>query len=262
MKKNNFGDKEEKEDPGSGKNELSKIAAQENLLKNKEKLLISNRIARTIAHEIRNPLTNISLASDQLKEAGTQDEDSILLHSMISRSIGRINQLLSELLNATRFEPLDYTTIDINALVDETLRELAVNIEQQNIEIVRSYEKLPFEIRVDKEKIKLAFSNIISNAIESMKENDSGVLEIRIYSQHYNKCIIEFKDKGIGIKGEFLQDIFEPYFTTKIKGSGLGLTQSQNIILNHKGNIQVKSKVGSGTVFFVTLNTNENLVSD
>ncbi len=258
MEKNKLSDEAENNDPDAKIREVNNNATRVNFLKSKEKFVISNRIARTIAHEIRNPLTNISLASDQLKEAGTQDEDSVLLHSMISRSIGRINHLLSELLNATRFENLVYTTSDINTIVDETISENGENLAKQNIEIVRRYEKLPFEMRVDKEKIKVAFSNIISNAIEAMSEKNDGVLEIRIHGQHDNQCIIEFKDEGIGINEEILQDIFEPYFTTKLKNSGLGLTQTQNIVLSHKGNIHVKSKVGTGSVFFVILNSNEN----
>ena len=83
--------------------------------------------------------------------------------------------------------------------------------------------------------------------------NDSGKLEIRT-CRRADKCVIEFKDNGTGIDDETMQKLFEPYFTSKMKGNGLGLTHTQNIILNHKGSIHVRSKVGQGTSFVVMLN--------
>ena len=105
---------------------------------------------------------------------------------------------------------------------------------------------------VDKEKIRLAFLNIIVNAIEAM-EKDSGVLKIKTTMQG-SKCLVEFDDNGTGMDEETLQNLFEPYFTNKIKGNGLGLTNTQNIILNHKGSINVLSNIGQGSSFIVALN--------
>ena len=101
---------------------------------------------------------------------------------------------------------------------------------------------------VDKEKIKLAFLNIIVNAIEAM-EKDKGVLTIRTFKQG-NKCIVEFSDNGTGMDEDTVQKLFDPYFTSKANGNGLGLTNTQNIILNHKGNINVRSKVGQRIIFY------------
>ena len=114
-------------------------------------------------------------------------------------------------------------------------------IELNHIKVEKYYEKNISEIFIDEEKIKLAFLNIIVNAIEAMK-NDSGVLELKTHSNK-DKCIIEFKDNGSGMDDETMQKLFEPYFTSKMKGNGLGLTHTQNIIINHKGNINVRSKL-------------------
>ena len=108
--------------------------------------------------------------------------------------------------------------------------------------------KIPAGIWMDKEKIKLAFLNIIVNAIEAMKK-DSGVLTIKT-SRQGNKCVVEFRDNGTGMDEETMQKLFEPYFTSKIKGNGLGLTNTQNIILNHKGNIQCTQQSGRGILFY------------
>jgi signal transduction histidine kinase len=120
-----------------------------------------------------------------------------------------------------------------------------------HIKVEKYYDKGLFEIKVDKEKMKLAFLNIIVNAIEAMK-SDTGILELRTFKQG-NKCVIEFKDNGIGMDEETIQKLFEPYFTGKAKGNGLGLTHTQNIILNHRGSINVRSKPGNGSTFIVTL---------
>ena len=233
-------------------NELNRVNIELSELKSIEKFAATGRIARTIAHEVRNPLTNISLATEQLKETGDPSEETELLLGMIGRSVSRINQLVSDLLNATRTEQLEYTLIDINELLNEALELAQDRMELNHIKVEKYYDKELGEIRADKEKIKLAFLNIIVNAIEAMK-NDSGILEIRT-SRLGDRCVIEFKDNGTGIDDETMQKLFEPYFTSKMKGNGLGLTHTQNIILNHKGSINVRSKVGQGTTFIIMLN--------
>jgi signal transduction histidine kinase len=233
-------------------NELNKVNIELSELKSIEKFAASGRIARTIAHEVRNPLTNIALATEQLKETTGQSDDADLLLGMIGRSVSRINQLVSDLLSATRIEQLEYTPVDVNQLLNEALELAQDRIELNHIKVEKAYDKGIGNLLVDKEKIKLAFLNIIVNAVEAMK-TDSGLLELKT-SRQGNKCVIEFKDNGTGIDEETMQKLFEPYFTSKLKGNGLGLTHTQNIIINHKGSINARSKVGHGTTFMVTLN--------
>jgi signal transduction histidine kinase len=235
--------------------ELNQANTELEELRSIEKFAATGRIARTIAHEVRNPLTNISLASDQLKEITGNNEESNVLLDMVGRNVNRINHLVSDLLNSTKFLHLEYTPADINKLVDEALDLARDRIDLNHIIVEKNYEKNLCEIMVDKEKLKIAFLNIIVNAIEAMEKN-KGVLKIKTLKQA-NRCIVEFSDNGSGMDAETLQRLFEPYFTGKTKGSGLGLTNTQNIILNHKGNIQVRSKPGKGSTFFITLNLNE-----
>ncbi len=232
-------------------NELNKVNRELEELKSIEKFASTGRISRTIAHEVRNPLTNISLATEQLKEISTPGDESALLLDMISRNAVRINQMVSDLLNSTRFAQLDFTKVNINDLLDETLELARDRIGLSQALVKKNYDKEICEITVDREKIKLAFLNIIVNAIESMNKGE-GILEIST-SNHNGQCIIDFKDNGVGMDEDTLQKLFEPYFTVKPKGNGLGLTNSQNIILNHKGYISVKSKYGEGSVFTITL---------
>jgi len=225
-------------------------------LRSIEKFAATGRIARTIAHEVRNPLTNISLAAEQLREITNQGEEADQLLEMISRNVNRINQLVSDLLSSTKFEQLEFTSVNINDLVDEALDLARDRIELNHIKVEKDYDKNQCRIWVDKEKIKLSFLNIIVNAIEAM-EKDKGVLTIKTIREG-NKCMVEFSDNGTGIDEETIQKLFDPYFTSKTNGNGLGLTNTQNIILNHKGNINVRSKLGKGSSFVVTLNITDS----
>jgi signal transduction histidine kinase len=221
-------------------------------LRSLEKFTATGRIARTIAHEIRNPLTNIALASEQIKSATNHDEETTMLLDMINRNANRINQMISDLLTSTKFAQLQYSKITIHQLLDETLELAKDRIELKHTKLEKIYANPGCEVLVDVEKMKIAFLNVIVNAIEAM-EKDKGLLEIQTIEAN-DKCVIEIKDNGTGMDDETLQKLFDPYFTRKSNGAGLGLTHTQNIILNHKGNIHVKSRLGEGTVFTITLN--------
>jgi signal transduction histidine kinase len=217
-----------------------------------EKFASTGRIARTIAHEIRNPLTNINLAMEQLKNEAGGDDDTAILFEMVHRNSSRINQLITDLLNSTKFAELSYTKTSINQLLDEAIDLAKDRIVLYNISVVKKYNTDICDVSVDKEKLKIAFLNIIVNAIEAM-EPGKGVLSISTRSEN-SKCVIEIADNGFGMDRESLGRLFEPYFTSKPKGNGLGLTNTQNIILNHKGTIQAESEKGRGTTFIISLN--------
>lgn len=235
--------------------ELKKVNTELEELKSLEKFTSTGRIARTIAHEVRNPLTNISLASEQLKDWAAQNPDMEILLDMIGRNSVRINQLVSDLLNSTRFAQLEFKLADINEILDETLQFAADRIELKKARVIKDYSKDLCEVLVDREKIKLAFLNIIVNALEAI-EYEKGVLEIKSYKAG-EKCIIRITDNGTGMDEETLQKLFDPYFSIKPKGNGLGLTNTQNVILNHKGNINVRSSPGKGTSFIISLLINQ-----
>ena len=220
-------------------------------LKSLEKFASTGRVARTIAHEVRNPLTNISLAAEQLQEMAIGNPDSSLLLEMISRNSLRINQLISDLLNATKFVHLELKKININNLLDATLELAKDRIDLHHIKVEKHYSPGGSIVTADTGKMKMAFLNIIVNAIESTEVN-KGVL--KLYTrQERNKCIVEINDNGSGMDEDTLQKLFEPFFTGKQSGYGLGLTNTQNIILSHKGNIRVNSQKGQGTNFQVML---------
>lgn len=230
-------------------NELADLNTELIELRSLEKYAVTGRIARVIAHEVRNPLTNINLASEQLHSEIDNNESTEMLFNMISRNSERINQLVSDLLNTTRVNELSFSKESINDVLDASLQLAKDRIELKQIQVVKYYDTDICPISVDVEKVKIAFLNIIVNAIEAM-END-GVLEIST-SKKDNRCIVKISDNGKGMSKEEVSRLFEPYFTTKEKGNGLGLANTQNIILGHKGSISAESELSKGTSFTVT----------
>ena len=209
------------------------------------------KVSRVLAHEVRNPLTNINLAVeglyDENKEEGLKDYFGI-----IQRNSARINKLITELLNSTRPTVLNIGVVDINALLEESLLLAKDRIALQHITIQKEFaDNLP-TINGDFDKLGIAFLNIIINAIEAMpKEN--GLLQITTKITKNWDVITLITDNGFGMDTETIDEIFQPFFTKKTNGTGLGLASTQNIILTHKGKIEVKSIVGKGTTFTICL---------
>ena len=220
-------------------------------LRSQERFTSTGRIARVIAHEIRNPLTNIDLSASHLEndKLGTEDRKTFL--DIIARNSRRINELINELLSATKFSDLNYDEIRVNDLLDETLNEAIDRAQLNQVLINKSYSADEIWLNVDRSRMEIALLNIIVNAMEAMGENGRLSLETIAKNDH---CVITIRDNGKGMDNETLAKVFDPYFTSKSKGNGLGMTNTQNIILNHKGKIEVFSEEGRGTAFIITLN--------
>lgn len=232
--------------------ELNRANKELKEMRRLEKFTATGRIARTIAHEVRNPLTNINLSVEHLKAESSLDFDSRKdFYDMIIRNSQRINGLITSLLNSTALTELKSEKSSINDLLDEALLLAEDRIRLHGIALVKKYSLDICEVNVDKEKMKIAFLNIVVNAIEAM-EQGRGVLTIETLSR-YKKCIIIIADNGKGMDEETVNKLFEPYYTKKSGGTGLGLTNAANIILSHKGNIHVESQLNKGTTFEITI---------
>jgi len=218
-----------------------------------EKLASSGRIARTIAHEVRNPLTNILLAADQLRRdlAGTLPPETALLLEMIGRNGQRINGLITDLLNSTELPPLEYRRTSVHALLDGALAAAQDRIQLKDLRVVKAYGAGDGEVLVDAEKMQVAFLNIILNAVEAMAPG-RGTLRLAT-ERTGGPCVVSIADNGTGIAADDLPHLFDPYFSRKPNGTGLGLTHAYTVVRTHKGTIAVESTAGRGTVFRVTL---------
>ncbi len=226
-------------------------ANEENIrLKNVEKFAAAGRMARSLAHEIRNPLTNIGLALEQLTSELPQNEDTILLVGMINRNTMRINQIITDLINSTKFAQLDFSKESINEILDGVIEQVRHFAENKNAEINEVFANNLPQLFIDREKIKTAFENLVIQAVESVHPNE-GKITITTANEN-NKCVVTVQSNGAAISEEKIERLFEPHLTGK-QGSGLALTHTQNIILNHGGSVYVESEQGKGTTFTVIL---------
>lgn len=231
--------------------DLSALKAREEEDHNLKKFSSTGRIARLLAHEVKNPLTTIVLSADQLQMELPDEilKESGVLIEVIQRNCNRINQLVTQLLESTRFSELDISAQRINSALDEALDAVKDRIEMKRIKVIKNYDPEICTIDMDLEKVKIALANLIVNGVEAI-DRDDGFLKLSTISDG-KFCRIEIEDNGEGISEENLERMFEPFFTSKSAGTGLGLTNTQNIILSHGGSIRVKSEVGIGTTFII-----------
>ncbi|MDQ3051494.1 MAG: PAS domain S-box protein [Bacteroidota bacterium] len=221
-----------------------------------EKLAVTGRIVRMIAHEIRNPLTNINLSLEQLEAELPTNPDLKMYFDIIKRNSERISSLITELLNSSKPAQLTISKYSINNLIKETLALIQDRIVLRSVRVVTNLSDDICEISVDSGKIKIALLNIFINAIEAM-DDVGGVLTIATRGED-NCCVIEIEDNGKGIPESDIGRIFDPFFSGKPKGTGLGLSTTHNIIRTHNGSIDVTSAPGTGTKFIVKLNFDSN----
>ncbi len=232
--------------------------AQYQLLQS-EKLASIGKLAATIAHEINNPLNGIltytklierKLAQDSVKREELERFRSYL--SIMERETERCSNIVRNLLDfARQREPSLKSDVDVNGVLEEALSLVANQIALQEIQLEKSFGKLP-PIMADPMQLRQAFLNILINSCEAIQ--DGGRIRIVTeYLEGEGMVRVEFSDNGVGIEEEDLHKIFDPFFTTKEKGTGLGLSVVYGIINSHQGNIEVKSKPKEGTTVVIKL---------
>jgi PAS domain S-box-containing protein len=214
-----------------------------------EKLAATGRLVRTLAHEVRNPLNNINLSMEQLVPLLTSDDCRLYL-DIIQRNSKRIGDLITELLNSSRLSSqVNLVKVSLQSVLDGAIASAIDRMTLKRIELVVSYLENDAYALIDVEKLQLAFLNIIINAIEAMEEG-KGKLSLSI-QQSDDEYVVTMQDNGCGISEENIQRLFEPYFTSKRNGMGLGLASTLNIIQSHNAHIDVKSTLGEGTSFII-----------
>jgi signal transduction histidine kinase len=233
----------------------------EDLRKSKSYMRRADRLASLgtltagIAHEIRNPLVAIKTFIQLLPERLEDEEFRRHFLSVASGEVDRISSLVNELLDFARTSDPKLEMEDVNNILDGMILLISTESKKKHIEVVKEYgQDIPL-INIDKEQIKQVFLNILLNAIDATPENGKIGVKTRSFvkpgGEHYVQ--IEFTDTGCGIPAEHLEDIFNPFFTTKNSGSGLGLSISHQIIEDHKGYINVESELNKGSSFYINL---------
>lgn len=229
---------------------LSKISLQNGKdYFQQEKLALTSNIARSLAHDVRNPLTNINLAQDQLSEAITEDDTLELYLDIIKRNTQKINHLIDELLRSSKPPVLQLRPQTLNEVLEKALAQIQNHPNSKAIKIEKQYDEKMSPISADAEKLTQAFYNVIENALEAM-QSDQGVLRLKT-QQRGQQQAVQIYDNGPGISQEAINQLFDAFYTDKNGKKGLGLTFTQTIINAHGGSISVESDLEEGTCFHI-----------
>jgi PAS domain S-box-containing protein len=211
-----------------------------------EKMAVSGRLIKMLAHEVRNPLTNITLSAEQL-ESEFEGDDLTFYTQIIKRNCGRINELITQLLQSSRPGEVNLRPGDMREVMDDAISAADDRLRLKKIKVVKRYAAEIPSISVDRTSLQLAYLNLINNAIEAV-EVGVGVLTVSLQLQGTELKVL-IGDNGCGIGEEVMQQIFEPYFTGKKTGMGVGLATTLSIVHSHGGRIDVESELGAGTTF-------------
>ncbi|MBI0576026.1 PAS domain S-box protein [Neobacillus cucumis] len=217
----------------------------EELLLNSEKLSVAGQLAAGIAHEVRNPLTAIKGFLQLLNINQGQKDYIDIIHS----EIDRIEMILTELLVIAKPQAMKTAKTNIRELIEGVKTLIDTQAIMTNVQIDTVYPSPLPEINCDENQLKQVFINFLKNSIEAMPAG--GKVTIQIECKHQKEMIIRCIDTGSGIPSEHLKRIGEPFFTTKEKGTGLGLLVSKKIIENHHGRIHIDSDKNGTSVAVV-----------
>lgn len=221
--------------------------AQEELAR-KERLAVLGQLAGGLGHELRNPLGAIKNAAYFLNMAIEEPEPEVKeTLGILDNEVATSERIISSLLGFARPKPATLRKVDINKLVQDVLPRVIV---PDNVELATELEPLPITL-ADPDQLSQVFGNVISNGVQAMSEG--GRLVIKSTAQEAGWVEVSIVDTGSGMPPDVRERVFEPLFTTKAKGIGLGLAVSKTLVEGNRGTIDVQSEVGMGSTFTIRL---------
>lgn len=231
--------------------ELERRRVEQQLFES-EKLAAIGRLAASIAHEVNNPLEAIKNALYLMQVGGETDNSSRFLE-IARKETERVSHIIRQMLGfARRSGEVDW--VDVNQVLEETLVLLEKKMRQLRIRVTKSFDESLPRIRARADQLRQVFLNLIINAQQAIKGEGEIVVSTSRYEQALQPSIlVQISDSGVGIAGDDLNRIFDPFFSTGKRGTGLGLWVTQDIVRQHGGRIEVSSEVGRGTVFSIVL---------
>ena len=236
---------------------LAGIVEMERQLEKAERLSSLGQLAAGVAHEIRNPLNAISMATQRLKRDfipsdPRKAEDFQNLSGVIRDEIKRLNQIIEEFLTFSKSRRLDFCKFSITEVLQKIVNLIREEASTRGITIETTWRDAPALISMDVNKLQQAFINLIKNAMESITAPE-GKIFITVDKEGKNYIVVRISDTGCGMTPKEIESIFNPEYTTKEKGLGLGLPLAFEIIRGHGGDVRVISNKGKGTTFEVIL---------
>lgn len=222
-----------------------------------DKLVLLGQLSAGVAHEIRNPLAAVNLNLQVLKRKIEEGDALFNYVNTAMQGVERITRIVEVTLNFSRPTVPDVKDLNINSIVQSSMELTKTSIKRKDIQVEINFdENLPM-VNADARQMQQVFINLITNAADAIKSK--GRITINSYleqSSKYNEgefVVVEIKDDGIGISPEEMKKIFNPFFTRKAEGTGLGLPITQRILHQHNGIIDVESQEGVGTSFYVKI---------
>ena len=240
--------------------ELERRRVEQQLFES-EKLAAVGRLAASIAHEVNNPLEAIKNALYLMQSDSGLEKNARFLE-IARKETERVSHIIRQMLGFAR-QPGEVDWVDVNQLLEETLVLLEKKLKQSKIRLVREFDEHLPKIRARADQLRQVFLNLIINAQQAIHNEG----EIRITTVPYEQALqpsilIQMSDTGVGISEDDQARIFEPFFSTGKKGTGLGLWVTQDIVRQHGGRIEVVSEVGKGTVFNLILQVESPVLDD
>jgi signal transduction histidine kinase len=210
-----------------------------------EKLAALGYLSAGMAHEIRNPLNSISLFV-QLMRQTTTEPDQLEHQAKILKEVDRIDSIIRKLLDTSRRTRVISSNVQINQVIDNTIEAFLPQIEASKIQVERKYHCIPPPITADPTELEQIFTNLFLNALDAMSRG--GRLAIEVFEKG-GRVIVRVGDNGTGIAENVLPSIFDPFFSTKSRGTGMGLPVAQRIARMYEGSMEVESSSPEGTTF-------------
>ncbi|MGJ7919365.1 MASE3 domain-containing protein [Neobacillus sp. LXY-4] len=229
--------------------DISRLRHMEDMIQSTEKLGVLGELAAGIAHEVRNPLTTLKGFLQLIRNDADQQNQTYI--KLMLEEVDRIEQITNEFMAVAKPQALLYRPENITTIIHQVVALLQPQAILQDVQINVNETGQTLPVFCEKNHLKQVFMNLMKNAFEAMP--NGGTLNITITPQNHEYMNISFNDTGSGIPEDALKKIGEPFFTLKEKGNGLGLMMCKKIIQQHRGQIEVESKLNKGTTFKITL---------
>jgi PAS domain S-box-containing protein len=239
--------------------DITEVRLSEQRMRHLERLAVVGQMAARVAHEVNNPLASLSLDLELLRDRSKQSSQQAQAYQRMLDVVERISNTVEGLLDLSKPRPMEKRAVDLCTILDTSISMMQERFRAEGKQIICQYGRSLPQVSVDPDQMKQVFVNLIMNALEALHTGGSLTIITKFFPTRRQVHIV-FKDDGMGIPPKVRFRIFEPFFSTKSHGVGLGLAISQGIVIGHGGSIEVESRPRKGATFAVVLPADATVV--